>query len=503
MKHEFRLFDNRPSRDLPHGVTLFVNGAGSDGKGGIQASIEAWNGIVVHSDRLNLIREVERKRFASAISAKVPEISVSEVKQVLLEMNVQVADRLREEEAAVEEATVPPVEGTEVLWERCSDLAADPNLLVRVGEAVEALGLIGERKIAMLIYLAGTARLLEKPVNVLTKGPSSGGKSYSLERVALLLPPSAYVNYSSVSPKYLAYTTDDLRHRIVIIYEAAGMADGIGAYIIRSLLSEGRLDLGTVDKNDSGGIEARRLTKEGPTALFTTTTKASLDPELETRALSLTITDTPEQSAKIIAGMGAAAAGSAAPLPVLTPFHALQEWLAVTGERRVVIPYGTALAALTPCRTIRIRRDFRMLLSMISACAILHQTQRKRTENGAILADLTDYTIVRELMADAFAATQQDGLTPAQRQAVEAVETLCKESPSGATGVSLTAVKERLGLDKSAAQRRLSGAVRLGYARNLESRPKQPAAYVVGDPLPEPITALPEVADLKVAWETP
>src|SRR5439155_11177 len=74
--------------------------------------------------------------------------------------------------------------------------------------------------------------------------------------VVQLLPPTAYVDYTGVSPRFLAYSSHDLRHRIVVLFEAGGLADGVGAYIMRSLLSEGRLKLGTVER--SGGVATRR-----------------------------------------------------------------------------------------------------------------------------------------------------------------------------------------------------------------------------------------------------
>jgi hypothetical protein len=63
-------------------------------------------------------------------------------------------------------------------WERSSELAKAPNILERFAEALARSGVAGESRIAKLLYLAVTSRLLEKPVSVALKGPSSGGKSY-------------------------------------------------------------------------------------------------------------------------------------------------------------------------------------------------------------------------------------------------------------------------------------------------------------------------------------
>jgi hypothetical protein len=83
-----------------------------------------------------------------------------------------------------------------------------------------------------------------------------------------------------------------------VIYEAAGMASDFATYLIRSLLSEGRLRYETVEKTKDG-LAPRLIEREGPTGLIVTTTSLRLHPENETRMLSLTITDTHDQTAAV------------------------------------------------------------------------------------------------------------------------------------------------------------------------------------------------------------
>jgi hypothetical protein len=268
---------------------------------------------------------------------------------------------------------------------------------------------------------------------------------------------------------------------------------------MRSLLSEGCLRIGTVDRGEGDRMEAREIVKEGPTALFTSTTSAALDAELETRALTLTTTDTPAQSKAIMRGAARRYTGAAAQPVDLAPFHAAQAWLEAAGERRVVIPYADQLAEQVPARAIRIRRDFNKLLDLIAACAFLHQIQRARTEDGAILATAEDYRIVQGLAFESFGAAQQDGLTDKQRDAVTAVIAL---QPEGNTGVSLTAIAEYLGLDKSAVNRRLDNPIKQGYVRNLEDRKGHPGRFVPGEKMPEAVSALPDPHTLAAAVGT-
>jgi hypothetical protein len=64
------------------------------------------------------------------------------------------------------------------------------------------------------------------------------------------------------------------------------------------------------------------------------------------------------------------------------------------------------------------------------------------------------------------------------------------------TEVSRAQLAEALKLDKSTAGRRAQKAIHDGYLRNLETRDKQLARYVLGDPLPADRPVLPPPAAL-------
>jgi hypothetical protein len=68
-------------------------------------------------------------------------------------------------------------------WSACKDPVLVPNLLDRFATDLAALGVAGESRLGKVVYLAVTSRLLPKPVSVAVKGPSSGGKSYTVEQV--------------------------------------------------------------------------------------------------------------------------------------------------------------------------------------------------------------------------------------------------------------------------------------------------------------------------------
>jgi hypothetical protein len=260
-------------------------------------------------------------------------------------------------------------------------------------------------------------------------------------------------------------------------------------YLIRSLLSEGKVRYETVEKT-SEGMKPRLIERAGPTGLIITTTLTRLHPENETRMLSLAVTDTREQTRDIMAALASEATGY---LPDLGAWHSLQEWL-VAAEHRVGVPYAEELAAVVPPIAVRLRRDFGALLNLIRAHAILHQASRNRTPDGRIVATLEDYARVRELVADLFSEGIEATVPATVRETVEMVKRLRGETEKD---VTIAALAEELELDKSAAWRRARSAIDRGYLENKEERKGRPAKLAVADTLPEDIEILPAAEQLQ------
>jgi hypothetical protein len=385
------------------------------------------------------------------------------------------------------EAEVSAEERSEA-WEKCQELAGHPKILDEFASELSRVGVVGERRAAQLIYLAVTSRLLDRPVSVAVKGPSSGGKSFVVESTLKFFPLEAYYSLTAMSDRALAYSSEPLKHRHLVIYEAAGMASDFATYLIRSLLSEGRVRYETVEKTKEG-LVPRLIEREGPTGLIVTTTNLRLHPENETRMLSLTITDTCEQTAAVFRALAQEAHRDEIDL---TRWQALQTWIA-TGPSRVSISFAHRLAELVPPVAVRLRRDFKTVLMLIRAHAMLHQASRRRDEDGRIIAQIQDYVVVRELIADLVAVGVDATVKPEVREVVRAVSALIEK---GQQEVRQSELKSALQLDKSAISRRVADALDGGFLKNLEDRKGRPARLIIGEALPDNQEVLPPFEQL-------
>lgn len=388
---------------------------------------------------------------------------------------------------AVTNATEQPE--CDTTWEDCKELAGDPALLDRFAADLEACGLSGETRNAKILYLALTSRRLPRPVSVVVKGPSSGGKSYLVKQTLRFFPESAYYELSAMSEKVLAYSTEPVSHRFIVVYEAAGMSGEMATYLMRSLISEGRIRYETVEATKEG-INSRLINREGPTGLITTTTRINLHPENETRMLSLSITDTQEQTRKVFLAL---AGSESRQEPDFNKWHALQRWIE-SANNDVVIPFARALASILPTTATRLRRDFQKVLDLIKVHAIVHQAQREHDKSNRIVATLSDYSSVRELIEVFLAEGVQASVPPTVRETVEAVRKLSKNDLNELTELEIA---NELQLDKSTASRRIRDAIARGFLENLQDRKGRPARIVLTEQaLPDNKSILPTPDEL-------
>ncbi|MGI0525755.1 hypothetical protein [Rhizobium giardinii] len=372
-------------------------------------------------------------------------------------------------------------------WSLCEPLAKSRNILADFAKELADRGVAGEEKTAKIVYLALTSRLLERPVSLVIKGPSSGGKSYVAEMTLKFFPQSAYYSLSAMSERSLAYSDEPLAHRHLVLFEAGGMGQ-FGSYLMRSLLSEGCLRYETVEKTKDG-LRPKLIERPGPTGLLCTTTRFTLHPENETRMLSLTVTDSQEQTKAVLAEI-------ARQIPRaengLDHWQALQTWL-TGGACEVIIPYADALAKLVPPVAVRLRRDFSTLLSLIKAHALLHSATRIKDDQGRIVGTIADYEAVRALVVDIIA----QGVGATVKEHVQEIVSAVKQlNGSYENPVGYRALMDLLHLDKATISRRAREAIDLGYLDNLEKRERQPARLIPGDPLPDKIDVLPDAGQL-------
>ncbi len=377
---------------------------------------------------------------------------------------------------------------------QAAPLLHDPHLLDQIGETMRALGYAGDLTTPKLIYLALTSRELERPQNLAVIAPSAAGKNRAVDAAVELMPPEAVYVVTAGSARALVYTEESFEHRIVIFGEADSIPeDGPAASAVRSIAADGRMIYEVVEKNaKTGRWETRRIEKPGPTGLITTSTR-SLGAQMGTRVLEISVRDDPDQTKQVMHAHARSVQPTGQPQVDLGPFIALQRCLTATGIKRVSVPFASVLADQVPSQAVRMRRDFRQLLTTIQAIAFLYQFQRQRTPEGWVEATIEDYLIARELLAPVFDAVAAEAVTPVVRATVEAVK--------AGEEISETALAQRLKLSKSTISYRVGRALDGGWLLNRETRKGHAARLALGADLPDVVSALPTEAQIRGGFE--
>jgi hypothetical protein len=389
----------------------------------------------------------------------------------------------------------------EALWPTVREFAEAPDLIDRVVKQVQSMGVVNERELITLAYICATSRVLEHPINILTKGASSGGKSFTISHVLELIGPAFVNKLTSSSALSLVYDTRSLAHTVMFLFEANQLQsektdkDSTFAMLVRTLISEGRIVHQTTveDPNSPTGRRVERIEREGPIALITTTT-GELYSENETRMMPWSIHEDHAQTGAVMGGLANRAAGVAVAPADLAVWHDLQRWIAL-GPTDAVIPFAPQIAAGIKPLMVRFRRDVGSLFNFVKTVAILHQAQRQRDEQGRVVATVADYAIAYPIFSKVMAEVSGKAVTNNVRAVVKLITERAKAPVTKPTGmrfqrdevaghaaevtISSEQIGTETGIGKWAAYRAILSAIDLGFLANNETRERKPFRLVL------------------------
>jgi len=384
-------------------------------------------GGLFHLDQLDLCKDLDRRRFCERAGQECrleADLIKRDLGKLLLACEQAQEARLNAP-TETETTTVDLDDG-----ERAEAMALlkSPDLIGRIGEAFEAAGIAGESTNLLAAYLAGTSRLLRKPLAVIIQSTSAAGKTTLMDTVLSFFPPEEQVKYSAMTGQSLYYLGEkNLRHKILAVVEEEGAEKA--SYALKLLQSEGELTIASTGKDaTTGRMTTEEYHVEGPVAIILTTTSIDIDEELMNRCLVLTVDESRGQTERI---------------------HALQrEARTVKGiiaqeKRRAILATLTnAQRLLKPCliandfaplltftsERTRTRRDHEKYLTLIDTIALLHQHQREpiRKKVAGQLVEMIPVTVADIEAANRIApevlGRSLDELPPQTRRLLDAIK---------------------------------------------------------------------------------
>ena len=262
--------------------------------------------------------------------------------------------RVESERESVGQRQAAAADERDRLWSSCREIAESPTLLADMEELVHELGVVGEGASIRGAYLAASSRLCRHgALCLLRRGAAAGGKNYLISKALRLIPDDAVIHMTSGSPLSLVYygdgDEDAFKHKAIYIPEAAVLAERNGVessltFMLRTLISEGRLDHHVVLTQASGPPVSTHVKRNGPVVVIITTARDNVEDELLTRLVMSDADETGRQTKAVLKGVLAKEVRRVDEEEIRSWLD-FQRWLEADAPYEVVIPFRPAILA--------------------------------------------------------------------------------------------------------------------------------------------------------------
>ena len=265
---------------------------------------------------------------------------------------------------------------------------ADPNILEKIVSCYLPK-IVGEEDNVKLLFCACVSKNLPKKnrLSVIITSQSSAGKSNLVNNV---LEPfkEDVLDYTDYTPAYLQRSQVDMNGKIFKMEQMERTNDKKQVTLsnLKFLLSEGKLKIGLVDRNEKGRNEPITLEVRGIPVFISTSTNYNIDPETLNRTFLMQIDETEDQTRKITSHT----LNDYGTLEINDNWKYELEKLKQYADsykefshqiRDVVIPFAKKLTDVIPTSNITIRRDLQKVLNLACCIAFLHFPNRIKIAN--------------------------------------------------------------------------------------------------------------------------
>lgn len=256
--------------------------------------------------KVDLLSDRSRQRYSQAAKDRlgVSEFDIAaELEDLMIFLDeLQEKEYLKNIEEAKDEFMAPPLEITQERIEKAKEnLTLKDYLTETLLEDLDYIQVVGEEENKLLYTLAILSSMEKKPIHVLIIARPGIGKSYIQKIILQLFPKSDWVRISSATKQVMYYVPKEaFANKALSIDETSGVHQD-SFYTFRTLMSEGKLELLTTEKDVNGVNKAKRRMVDGPVAiLLSTTSMKTVDNETRSRMVVTFGDESEDQTKRII-----------------------------------------------------------------------------------------------------------------------------------------------------------------------------------------------------------
>jgi DNA primase len=355
-------------------------------------------------------------------------------------------------------------------------IAKDKNLIKNITEKLTHTGIIGEEENKTFLFVVGASHIQENPLNALIQGSSGSGKTNLLKGIFKIMPEENKKIYSRCSEKMLYNVPKYYFKNKLVCFEDV---DGLGEeaeYAWRELVSNGQLISGVSYKDEKGNIGIKELTVYGPITSIACTTKGAIYADNMSRLFLIAIDESKEQTQKINEYQAKEAAGQINKAEQIKAIKQLQNFTRILEPYQVHNPNATKLKLPEGIRDER--RLYRLYLYFIDMITVLHQYQRKKTEQGKLISTKQDCQIAKDLMFECI-MLKMDELDGSLRQFFERLKEYIKTKNIDKYSFIQREIRTALNISKTHLFRFTNELVQLEYLQENKFNGNQGNTYQI------------------------
>lgn len=417
----------------------------------IMLSVENKHGFKSRN-KVDLYEDKQVERLCKEVSEKL------QIRKDLMEKDIykltELAETFRETEQGENKTgqEPQPTQNFFTLKERTEleSFLKKPRVIKRLNEMLGKTGIVGEERNRIFLMLIAISYKMKDPLHSLIQGSSGSGKTKIVRQVSDCIPQESVTRFTRISDKALYnYPKNYFTNRLLIIEDVDGLSED-AEMAFRELQSSGELRSSVSIKLENGSITGGEKVVSGPIASMSCTTKGEIYEDNMSRVFLIAVDESMEQTKRIIQYQNAKASGKINSREEQQAKTFIQNLIRIIEAKEVINPFAEKVQL--PEEAHKIRRLNDLFQNFIKMVALINQYQRKKTEQGKLIAEIEDVETAIEIMFESI-VLKVDELDGSLRQFFENLKSyLQKNYKDNYSKVEFTQREVRQGLHISKAQ---------------------------------------------------